>query len=91
MRDSGRFPHFDFENLEGNLNITKPTEEMDETELIFQQSRADCQKRKQEAFTNFQADDEQTAKSREFLSRNYALKEIINNQRDSEISPLYER
>ena len=91
MRDSGRFPHFDFENLEGNLNITKPTEEMDETELIFQQSRADSQKRKQEAFTNFQADDEQTAKSRESLSRNFALKETINNQRDSEISPLYER
>jgi hypothetical protein len=91
MRDSGRFLHFDFENLEGNLNITSPTEEIDEMEVTFQQSRAERQVFKQTSFKNFQADDEQIAKSRDFLSRTYATKETNNYQKDIEISPLYER
>ena len=91
MRDSGRFPQFDFHHLDGNLQITTPTGKIDDMDIEFLQSRTQIQERKQEQFTNFQSDDEQTAQSREFLSRTFALKETIKDQKDNEISPLYVR
>jgi len=91
MRDSGRFPQFDFHHLDGNLQITPPLGDIDEMDIEFLQSRTQIQESKQQQFTNFQADDEQTAQSRDFLSRTFALKETITNQKESEIHPLYER